>query len=55
MKTDGKNTIAQPMGYRHLNSSCDKIPSIKDKQKVVRIIMNTIPIASVGPANKGKI
>ena len=38
-----------------LNPDYERIRFIKDKIKVVTIIINTIPIVSVGPLNSGKM
>ena len=47
--------IATKIGYKYLYFILDMIPKRLDNIKVVISIINTIPIASVGPANNGKI
>jgi hypothetical protein len=55
MNIDGMNVIATINGYKYFIFSFDTIVSINDNTIVASNINNTIPIASVGPANNGKI
>lgn len=55
MNTDGTNAIATIAGYKYFNFSFEILPMIKDRTKVIRIMIRTIPIALIGFENKGNI
>ena len=55
MGTEGINKIAIIAGYRYFCFMFEILPIIIDKTNTDIIIRNTMPIASVGPANNGNI
>lgn len=55
MNTDGTNNIAVIIGYKYFIFLTDIKPITTESNNVANIIKTTIPIASVGPANSGKI
>ena len=55
MNTEGIKITDTITGYKNLILLLETSPNIKDSKRVAERIKNTIPIASVGPANNGKI